>query len=61
MTELDILNNAIHNLEKDIPITWDWNAIDYNREIEVDGELEIVLNNQRILLMVEIKKDVKNH
>lgn len=61
MTELDILNNAIHNLEKDIPITWDWNAIDYNREIEVDGELEIVLKNQRMLLMVEIKKDVKNH
>lgn len=22
MTELDILNNVIHNFEKDIPITW---------------------------------------
>ncbi len=61
MTELDILNNAIHNLEKDIPIIWNWNAIDYNKEIEVDGELEIVLNNRKMLLMVEIKKDVKNH
>lgn len=27
MTELDIFNNAIHNLEKDIPITWDWKVI----------------------------------
>ncbi|MEW4922211.1 type IV toxin-antitoxin system AbiEi family antitoxin [Algibacter sp. 2305UL17-15] len=61
MTELDILNNAIQNLEKDIPLTWDWNAIDYHKDIEVDGELKIVLNNQKLVLKVEIKKDVKNH
>ncbi len=62
MTKIDVLNNAIHNLENNIPITtWDWNDIDYDKEIEVDGELEIVLNNQKILLMVEIKKDVKSH
>ncbi len=61
MTELDIFNNAIHNLEKDIPITWDWKTIAHNRDIGIDGELNMTLNNKRILLLVEIKKDVKNH
>jgi len=27
----------------------------------IDGELDIILNDKRILLKVEIKKDVKNH
>lgn len=61
MKELDIFNNAIHNLEKDIPITWDWKTIAPNRDMGIDGELDITLNNKRILFMVEIKKDVKNH
>lgn len=61
MNEIDILNTAIHNLEKNIPINWDWKAIDYNKDKGVDGELSIILNNQKIILLVEIKKDVKNH
>lgn len=61
MTELDIFNNAIHNLEKDIPITWDWKTITNNRDIGIDGELKMNINNNKILLLVEIKKDVKNH
>src|SRR5690606_23406658 len=61
MTELDIFNNAIHNLEKDIPITWDWKTIASNKDIGIDGELDITLNDKKVLLMVEIKKDVKNH
>lgn len=61
MNEIEILNNAIHNLEKNIPINWDWKAIDYNKDKGLDGELNINLNNQKIILVVEIKKDVKNH
>lgn len=61
MKEEDVLNNAIHNLEKEIPITWNWTPDHLNKESVIDGELEIVLNNQRIVLFVDIKKDVKNH
>ena len=61
MSELDIFNNAIHNLEKDIPITWDWKTIDPNKDTGIDGELDITLNDKKVLLLVEIKKDVRNH
>lgn len=61
MNEIDILNNAIHNLEQNIPITWDWKTVDYNKDKEVDGELSIIVNNQQKIFFVEIKKDVKNH
>lgn len=61
MNEIEILNNAIQNLEKNIPINWEWEAIDYNKDKGMDGELSITLNNQKITLPVEIKKDVKNH
>ena len=37
MNEVDILNNAIHNLEGDIPITWDWKTMDYTNGTSVDG------------------------
>lgn len=61
MNEIDILNKAIHNLEKDIPITWNWKNMDYNNDMGIDGELDLIINNQNILMFVEIKKDVKNH
>ncbi|WPR73075.1 type IV toxin-antitoxin system AbiEi family antitoxin [Flavobacterium sp. NG2] len=61
MNEIDILNNAIHNLEKNIPINWDWKTLDYKEQKEIDGELAIIVNNQKVTLFVEIKKDVKNH
>ncbi|MCB0743491.1 type IV toxin-antitoxin system AbiEi family antitoxin [Galbibacter orientalis] len=61
MNEIDILNKAIHNLEKDIPITWNWKNMDYNNDIGIDGELDLIINNQNILMVVEVKKDVKNH
>lgn len=61
MNEIEILNNAIHNLEKNIPINWDWKTIDDDKDKEVDGELSIIVNNQKTMLFVEIKKDVKNH
>jgi len=61
MNEIDILNNAIHNLEKNIPLNWEWKAIDYDKDKGVDGELSIILNNQKKIFFVEIKKDVKNH
>lgn len=61
MNEIDILNNAIHNLEKNVPINWDWKTIDYNKNKEVDGELSIIVNNQKKIFFVDIKKDVKNH
>lgn len=61
MNEIEILNNAIHNLEKNIPINWDWKTIDYEKNKEVDGELSIIVNNQKKIFFVEIKKDVKNH
>ena len=54
MNEIDILNNAIHNLEKNIPINWDWKTIDYNKDKGVDGELSIILNNQKKIFFVEI-------
>lgn len=61
MNEIDILNNAINNLEQNIPITWDWKTIDNNKDIGVAGELSIIVNNQQKIFFVEIKKDVKNH
>ncbi|WP_147676322.1 type IV toxin-antitoxin system AbiEi family antitoxin [Algibacter pacificus] len=61
MNEIDILNKAIHNLEKDIPIIWNWKNKDYNNDIGIDGELDLIINNQNILMVVEVKKDVKNH
>lgn len=61
MKEKDILNNALHNLEKVIPINWDWNPIDNNKNNVVDGELDILINNLRVLFMVEVKKDVNNY
>lgn len=61
MNEIEILNNAIHNLEKNIPINWDWKTIDHNKDKGVDGELSIILNNQKKIFFVEIKKDVKSH
>lgn len=61
MNEIEILNNAIQNLEKNIPINWDWKTVDYNEQKEIDGELAIIVNNQKVTLFVEIKKDVKNH
>lgn len=61
MTELDIFNTAIHNLEKEFPITWHWKTIAHNRDIGIDGELDLTLKDKQVLLMVDIKKDVKNH
>ncbi|MFA9195958.1 type IV toxin-antitoxin system AbiEi family antitoxin [Flavobacterium sp. FBOR7N2.3] len=61
MNEIEILNNAIYNLEKNIPLNWDWKTIYYEKNKEVDGELSIIVNNQKKIFFVEIKKDVKNH
>ena len=61
MNDVDILNNAIHNLEKDVPITLNWKTIDIKKDTGIDGELAITINNQQILMFVQIKKDVKNH
>ena len=61
MNETDIVNKAIHNLEKDIPIIWDWEIMISNKDLGIDGELELTINNQKMLMLVEVKKDVKNH
>jgi len=61
MTELDILNNAIFNLKKEVPINCNWSTNASNMDFGIDGELEISLNTKQVLLLVEIKKDVKNH
>lgn len=61
MNEIDILNRAIYNLEKEVPITWDWKTMGYNNDIGIDGELDMTINKQKMLLLVEVKKDVKNH
>ncbi|WP_445747859.1 type IV toxin-antitoxin system AbiEi family antitoxin [Polaribacter sp.] len=61
MNETDILHKAIHNLEKEIQITWDWKTIQDNNDIDVDGELDMAINNRNLQMLVEIKKDVKNH
>jgi len=61
MNDLDILDDAIHKLERDVPIIWNWKTIDSKNDTGIDGELDITINNQQILMFVEIKKDVKNH
>ena len=61
MKEKDILNNALHNLKKVIPINWDWNTIDNAKDVEIDGALAILINNLRVQFAVEVKKDVNNH
>ncbi len=61
MNEKDILNNALHNLGKVMPINWDWKTIDNNKDIGIDGELEILINNLKVQFIVKVKKDVNNH
>lgn len=61
MKEKDILDNALHNLKKVIPINWDWNDIDNAKDVDIDGELDILINNLRVQFIVEVKKDVNNH
>ena len=61
MNETDIVNKAIHNLEKEIPIIWNWEIMISNKDLGIDGELELTINNQKMLMLVEVKKDVKNH
>lgn len=61
MGEIDILHKAIHNLEKDIPITWSWKNMEFNNDIGVDGKLDITINNRKFLMLVEVKKDLKSH
>ena len=61
MNEVDILLKAIHNLGKGIQITWNWKTIQYNNDIGVDGGLDMLINNQNIQMLVELRKDVKNH
>jgi hypothetical protein len=61
MNETDILNNAIHNLEKKVPIKWNWSIMGLHQDLEVDRKLELTLNEKTIILNVEIKKDLKNH
>jgi len=61
MKNEEILYNAIHKLEKDIPIVWNWNAVDLNNDIGFDGLLDIIINNHKLKFNVEVKKEVKNH
>ena len=57
---MELLNNAIDNLEKNIPLNWDWKTIKTDKK-EVDGELKISINNQKATLFVAIKKDIRSH
>jgi len=61
MNEVDILYTAIHSIEKDIPVIYNWKTVDNKNDIGIDGELTLTVNNQKKQMMVEIKKDVKNH
>jgi|SRR5690554_366533 len=61
MRGAEVLNNALQNLEKIVPIKWNWNPINGTQDPGIDGDLEMQLNDKTIKFNVEVKKDVKNH
>ncbi len=58
MNKIDILDTAFYNLEKQIPLTWNF---DFLKEKEIDGTLNITIDNDKFKMLVTIKREVKNH
>ncbi len=58
MTEYEIINIAIENLQKTTGISSSWNN---NGEPNFDGEIEIMIDNQLVGFNVEIKQELRNH
>jgi len=58
MGEKDIVHIALENLQKTAGIIGTWQA---NGVLELDGKLEITLNNQLVTLNVEVKQELRNH
>lgn len=61
MKEAEVLHNALQNLERVVPIKWNWNPTNGTQDLGIDGNLEVHLNDKTIKFNVEVKKDVKNH
>ncbi len=58
MNKIDILDKAFYNLEKHIPLTWNF---DFFKEQEIDGIIDVTANSETIKMQVVIKREVKNH
>ena len=58
MNELEIINVALENLQKQTDIIGRWEPIDRK---EIDGKVTLNVNNRNITFNVEIKKELRNH
>ncbi len=58
MNKIDILDKAFYNLKKQIPLTW---YFDFLKEKEIDGTLNITIDNEKFKMVVAIKREVKSH
>lgn len=57
MTEEEIINKALVNIEKHPGIKGRWN---FNGPNELDGCLKLVINNNEFILNAEIRKELRN-
>lgn len=48
MNEIDILNTAIHNLEKNVPLNWKWKTMDYKKDTPLK-KMFFIVNSQYLL------------
>jgi len=58
MTTNDIVDLALENLQEHVGITGTWKAIGKK---ELDGQLTITVEDQKLNFNVEIKQELKNH
>ena len=58
MNEDEIVNIALQNLNKNAGITGNWNNHAQN---ELDGKLDLIINNRPIKFNIEIKQELRQH
>lgn len=58
MTELEIINMAMENLQKQTHILGKWKAVAHK---DFDGELALELEGRKLTYNVEIKNELRNH
>ncbi len=58
MRKQEIVHIALENLHKNVGLDGKW--IDFENQ-ELDGQLEILIENQLIVLNAEIKQELRNH
>ena len=58
MREYEIVDMALENLQKNAGITGNWEEYGLN---ELDGQIELFVENQPLKFNIEIKQELRNH